>query len=104
MGWVLATLFFLLLCGAGFLLVRASKRLLEFDELLGTIVGPMQEYSNALRKLTSSEGLLHDHPEVVSFHRANVELLRLIDENISAIKAGRPIVKKEENLPRPEAA
>ncbi len=102
-GWILAAFFFVLLCGAVTLLVRASKRLLEFDELLRVMVDPMQEYADALRKLVSSEGLLHDHPEVVAFHRANLELMRLLDENISAIKAGRP-TKKEENLPRPEAA
>ncbi len=103
MGWIFAGIFFLLFCAAVYLLVRASKRLLEFDSLFQVTVGPMQEYADELRRIATSEGLLNDHPDVIKFHQANIRLMQMMDENIAAIKAGRP-QKKEEKLPRPEAA
>lgn len=84
---------------AGFFLVRAAKRLFEYDELMSVIVAPMEEYADELRKIASAEGLLHDHPEVLAFHRANMVMLGKLDEAISSIKESRPQEPKVKGLP-----
>jgi hypothetical protein len=84
------------------LLVRATRRLLQFDAVFQMIVEPMQEYSIVLRKLSSGEGLLHDHPEVMEFHRANLFLLTQMDAAIRAVREEHP-EKKRAKFPRPEA-
>lgn len=99
----LTIVFALAAIGEGFLLVRASKRLLQFDELFNLILEPMRSYSDVLRRVTKSEGILHDHPEVLDFHRANMELLQRIDQAVISIQEARPKKKKKEELPRPEA-
>ncbi len=103
MAWIFVAILALALAAETFLLVRASRRLLQFDEIFQMIIEPMQEYSNALRKIASAEGLLHDHPEVVEFHRANMNLLAHIDAAVRAVREERPEKKKREQLPRPEA-
>lgn len=104
MAWALVITLFVALCGSVFLLWRATSRLLQFDSIFQMIIEPMHEYSNVLRKLTSGEGVLHDHPEVMQFHKANVGLLRSIDAAIQAVKLERPEKKKRDKLPRPEVA
>lgn len=98
-AWIVAILFVLLSLVLSALLIRAAKRLLEFDSVLTLIVDPMEEYGNFLRKITQAEGMLHDHPEVMAFHRANMEMLKKIDNAVAVVKRPRP-QKKE--LPRPE--
>lgn len=103
MIWALVAFLFLTLVSTCFLLYRATTRLLQFDTIFQMVIEPMQEYSIALRKLSSGEGLLHDHPEVMEFHKANVNLLYQIDAAVRAIREERPEKKKRGQLPRPEA-
>lgn len=90
MVWALVIFLTLMLGGTSFLLWRATSRLLEFDELLRTIVDPMQEYAEELRKIATAEGILHDHPEVIAFHRANMKMLRSIDAAIVSLRETQP--------------
>lgn len=102
MVWGLLVIFALWAGTATFFLIRASKRLLEFDELFQVIIDPMEEYAAALRKITTAEGLLHDHPEVLAFHRANMDLLRKIDLAITSVKENRPLKQEEPKGNPPE--
>ena len=103
MGWALAVFLFLYSVGSTFLLVRAARRVLQFDAVFQTIIDPMQLYADTLRRITTAEGLLHDHPEVLAFHKANMELLFQIDRALEAVKQGRPQQEKRpKHLPRPE--
>lgn len=95
----LSLLFLLWAGGATYIALRATKRLFEFDTLFQMIVDPMHEYRNELAKIASAEGLLHDHPEVMAFHRANMIMLEKIDAAIKAVQAGQPQPKKPEGLP-----
>lgn len=87
---------------ATLLVVRAGKRLLQFDTIFQMIVEPMQEYSDTLKKLTTGEGLLQDNPEVMQFHRTNVNLLKQIEASLEAVRQEHPR-KIKEKLPRPES-
>lgn len=102
MAWVLAIIFFLLFVATSFLLLKALRRLFDFDDLYQQILEPMHEYSMELKKIVSSDGLLHDHPEVLAFHRANMRMLQKMDESIKTIQEAKP-QKQKEKLPRPEA-
>lgn len=93
---------FVLLLLSTFLLWKSTKRLLEFDDMFQRIIQPMSEYSETLSRITSAEGILHDHPEVVEFHRANVKLLAEINGSINSVKEILPKVKKS-SLPSPES-
>lgn len=102
MAWVLVVVFAMLLTVETLLLIRASRRMLDFDELFQQILQPMQEYSAELKKISTAEGILHDHPEVLAFHRANMAMLQKMDASIKIIQEAKP-QKKKEKLPRPEA-
>jgi cell fate (sporulation/competence/biofilm development) regulator YlbF (YheA/YmcA/DUF963 family) len=102
MAWILVAFLAPMLTVAVLLLVRASRRMLDFDELFQQILTPMQEYSAELKKISTAEGLLHDHPEVLAFHRANMRMLQKMDAAIKIIQEAKP-QKKKEKLPRPEA-
>lgn len=88
--WILVVFLLLVCSGLVWLLLRAARRLLEFDELLRIIIDPMQEYQAELAKIATAEGLLTDHPEVVAFHRANVVMLAKINAAITSVKEARP--------------
>ena len=103
MVWIIIAFLVIALGVSVYLLWRATVRLLQFDTIFQMIIEPMQEYAQVLRKLTSGEGLLHDHPEVLEFHKANVNLLRQIDAAVKAVREERPEEKKRRQLPRPEA-
>ncbi len=103
MLWGLTIIFAVWAGAATFLLVRASKRLLQFDSIFRMIVEPMQIYADELKKITTAEGLLHDHPEVLQFHRTNMNLLTQIDAALAAVRQEHP-KKKRDKLPRPESA
>ena len=88
--WFLFILFLLLSVTLGLLLVRATRRLLQFDELLQIIIDPMRDYQAELEKIATAEGLLTDHPEVIAFHRANMTMLAKIDAAITLLKEEGP--------------
>jgi hypothetical protein len=95
MLWFIIFVLLVISVAEGYLLLRAGRRLLEFDELMEVIFDPMQEYQAELEKITSAEGLLTDHPEVVAFHRANVIMLARINSAITSIGETRPQKKQE---------
>lgn len=99
MAWVLVVFLLLIVGALVFLLIRATRRLFEYDELLKFIVGPMQDYAHTLRKIATTEGLLLDNPEVLEFHRANLELLAKIDSAITSIHEARPPEQEPKGLP-----
>lgn len=101
--WILCGVLLLLLIAVGWALLRAAKRLLEFDSIFQMIVEPMEEHSEVMKKIVSAEGLLHDHPEVLAFHKANVELIKKIEFAVISVRESRPPKQKNEELPRPEA-
>jgi hypothetical protein len=90
MVWVFLAVVFVWAGLATWAAVRASKRLLQYDELLGLIIDPMQEYRDELSRIATAEGLLHDHPEVVAFHRANMKMLSKIEAAVSSVRENRP--------------
>lgn len=100
MLWGLIVIFALWDGVSTFLLIRASKRLLQFDSLLQSIVDPLYEYRNELARIATAEGLLHDHPEVLAFHRANMVMLERIEAAIKSVKEGRPQEKPKGLPPR----
>lgn len=98
-AWILVVILLLVSGVLGYLLVRAARRLLEFDDLMQVIVEPMQEYQEELAKIAQAEGLLTDHPEVISFHRANVIMLAKIRSAIASIQEVRPQRDEVKGLP-----
>jgi hypothetical protein len=99
MVWVFTVLLFLIVCALSFICWRLVIRLFEFDELLRSIIDPMNDYAEELRKVASAEGLLHDHPEVLAFHRANMQMLARIDAAIASIKEVQPKEPVPQGLP-----
>lgn len=97
--WTLFIITLLIAGGLGALLLRATRRLLEFDELFRVIIDPMQEYQDELSKIAKAEGLLTDHPEVIAFHRANVIMLAKIESALKTLKEGRPEQTEVKGLP-----
>lgn len=100
---VLAALFALSIAGnaaLAMLLVRAARRLLEFDEIWQRIMPVLFEYAEDLRKLLSLD-LLTDNPEVVEFHRRNMRALRELDEVTKSVRAVAP-PRGDQPLPRPD--
>lgn len=91
----------LLLSGAlVFLLIRATRRLLEFDELWQQILPVLLGYADDLRKMLSLD-LLTDNPEVVAFHKRNLRMLSEIDEIAKSVRSVAP-QRIVGNLPRPD--
>lgn len=95
----LSLLFLIWAGGATYIALRATKRLFQFDTLFQLIVEPMHEYRSELAKIATAEGLLHDHPEVIAFHRANMIMLEKIDAAIKAVTDGQPQPEKPKGLP-----
>jgi hypothetical protein len=87
--------------GLAFLLVRIGRRLLQFDEALAILTEPMQDYAEYLKKVMDAEGVLHDSPEIVAFHKANRNALKLIEGVIQESFADRPKKPRLSKLPRP---
>ena len=61
-----------------YLLARAARRLLEFDEVWKRAMPVLFEYAEDLRKMLSAD-LLTDNPEVVAFHKRNLRALTELD-------------------------
>jgi hypothetical protein len=99
MVWIFTAFLLLVVCALSFLCWRLTTRLFEFDELLRSIIDPMHDYAEELRKIASAEGLLHDHPEVLAFHRANMQMLARIDAAITSIREVQPQEPVPQGLP-----
>lgn len=95
-GVVVASLFLNAL--AALLIVRASRRLLEFDYIWEQAMPVLFGYADDLRKMVSTE-LLTDNPEVVAFHKRNLRTITELDSITKAV--GRQRIEKKK-LPRPD--
>lgn len=88
----------------GALLVRASKRLLQFDEVLQGIVPVLDSYSEDLKRMSSAEmdGILVDHPEVLTLHKRNQAHKKAIESVVDSVTKLTPARPKAPKLPRPD--
>lgn len=99
--WLILIASLLLNFASVLLLVRASRRLLQFDSIWQQIMPVLFGYSEDLRRMVSTD-LLVDNPEVVAFHKRNVRLLLELDEITRAVQATAPPKEKKSRLPRPD--
>jgi hypothetical protein len=86
-----------------FLLVRAAKRLLEYDAVFSSIAPALEQYAADLTK-TLSSGILLDNPEVLTFHKRNVSFLKHVESISKAVTEIHPVPKKDPQPipPRPD--
>lgn len=89
------------------LLVRASRRLLQFDDLFQDLVAVLEEYSADLTKMVSADldGVMVDHPEVIAFHQRNMRARRAVQSSLESIVASVSTsrrTRKKQSLPRPD--
>lgn len=87
--------------GEAVLLVRAAKRLLQYDDIWQQITPILEDYSADLRKTLKSD-LLIDNPEVVSFHKRNQQALKAIESIVDSVVNVIPVRKRPPVLPRPD--
>lgn len=87
-------------CALGWLLIRATKRLLQFDDLIDLLVHDMETNIKYFDKLTSTP-VLSDVQEIQDANRNMNIMSRRLDEYLSQFEdlTLRPI-RKETN-PRP---
>ncbi len=102
MIWAFLTLSVLINVGMGLLLFRATRRLLQFDDIWRSILPELQSYTIDLKKMASGD-VLQDHPEVVKFHRRNLRALKALESIVDSIVNEQPAVPPQPALPRPEA-
>lgn len=84
------------------LLVRASRRLLEFDAIWSGILPVLTDYAQDLGQMTKGD-LLLDNPEVIKFHNRNLNALaavEMIARQITEMTPPRP--KRDTKLPAPD--
>lgn len=84
--------------GMGAVLFRFSKRLLQFDDIWERVLPVLFEYAEDLRKMVSAD-LLLDNPEVIRFHKRNMQALADID---AITESTRERVRRSKRLPRPD--
>lgn len=84
----------------GYFLLRAIKRLLQFDMIWEQIMPVLFTYAEDLRKMLSAD-LLTDNPEVLAFHKRNVRALLELDEITRIVQTTTP-TKEKSKLPRPD--
>jgi hypothetical protein len=88
-------------CVLAALLVRAARRLLEFDTVWQRIMPVLFGYAEDLRKMLSLD-LLTDNSEVVAFHKRNVRALLELDEVTKSVRDVAPPKVSDQPLPRPD--
>lgn len=101
----LVIIFLLLLVAAlSILLVRATKRLLQFDDIWQGILPELESYSADLARMASADldGILVDHPEVLTFHKRNLRAKKVIESILDSVTQMTPERKKPPALPRPD--
>lgn len=82
------------------LLVRAARRLLQFDDIWQAIIPELEDYSIDLKGMSSGD-ILIDHPEIEMFHKRNVRALQSLESILDSVKSVRPKREKPPVLPRP---
>lgn len=95
----LAGVLLLLVVALAFLLIRATKRLLQFDYIWEALLPELIEYESDLRKMAGGD-LLIDHPEVQAFHKRNLRALKAVADIVKSVSETRP--PPPPALPRPE--
>jgi hypothetical protein len=90
--------------GEGYLLYRATRSLLRFDDIFQGLIPILDEYSTDLTRMTSAniDGILVDHPEVARFHARNMRARVSIQQTLDSIMSVTPRRKKKTELPRPD--
>lgn len=86
------------------LLFRASRRLLQYDDIFQNILPVLEEYDQDLVEMTSADldGILADHPEVRAFHVRNMAARRAIESIVDSVTKLAPERKEALALPRPD--
>lgn len=104
MIWFIFFIFLLVIIGLLFILVRATRRLIEYDDLWQAILPVLQDYGDDLAKMSSAnlDGILVDHPEVLNFHRRNRLAKQQIESLVGSIVKLVPEREKAPALPRPD--
>lgn len=102
---ILAILFSLLIVVCVVLaemLIKASKRLLQFDEIFSNCVDILTDYHNDLSQIVKSDmtGLLASSNEVASLHKRNMQAIVELDYIVSDITKITPR-KEKQKLPVP---
>lgn len=103
---LIALILLLVAVAEAWLLIRASRRLLQFDDLFQRTVDVLDSYSSDLTRMVSADidGILADHPEVESFHRRNMSVrhdIGVILEMLTAVTPRRP-KRPDAKFPRPD--
>lgn len=99
--FVLASLELIVIVMLSFVVVRFSKRLLQYDDLVDAISEPMMSYAADLKRMSSGD-LLIDNPEVLAFHRRNLEMLSEIESVTWSVTNGRRVRTPKSNPPSVE--
>lgn len=88
----------------GRLLVRASRRLIQFDDVFQGIMPVLEQYSDDLARMSSADldGILVDHPEILAFHRRNLVAKTAIESIVDSVSRMTPKRPKAPELPRPD--
>ncbi len=88
----------------GALLIRASKRLLQFDDVFQGITPVLEGYSSELKRMSSVDlnGILADHPEVLAFYKTNQAHKAAIESVVDSVTKMTPPREKPSRLPKPE--
>lgn len=95
----------LVILGQGYLLYKAARRLLQFDELFQRIGVTLEGYSEDLAKMTSADidSVLTDHPEVRMFHLRNMAARKDVQNALEEVtRQTPPRRRKAPALPRPD--
>ena len=88
--------------GTLILLIRAARRLLQFDDMLQRTWGVLAEYSVDLTDMAKGD-LLLDSPEVIKFHKRNMNALYQISTIADEIgQVTPPRAKRDTKLPAPD--
>ncbi len=102
--WIAFSLVSILAIVLGYLLYRASRAVLMFDDVLQGIVPVLEEYGRDLERMASADigGILIDHPEVSAFHARNMRALASIHGIFESVASMVPKRRPVPVLPRPD--
>jgi len=89
---------------AALLIVRAVRRLLQYDDIFQGILPELTKYSEDLSRMSSADldGIMVDHPEVLAFHKRNQRALKTVKSIVDSVTKIVPERKKPSALPRPD--
>lgn len=104
MSVIFALLALLIISCETALLVWATRRLIQYDDIFQSILPVLEEYGKDLEKMSSADldGILVDHPEVLRFHRRNRIAKQQIESLVDSVTKLAPERKPPPELPRPD--